>query len=149
ELPRTAEQWPTIREAALDQLKREVLVLVHDEVAGSAGQPGRFETVGKWQFEDGIKHKYRAESGGMEVMAMLVAPRDYANVVVSVAGPDDEIYQTRGRAAGAFTGLSAAILSVEPRGTGFTATHPDHARHLLRAGALVGLTPTMLMIQDL
>ena len=73
ELPRSADEWETIRGEALARVQREVLMLAHDDAAGSAGQPWTFDTVGTWQIVESPKIKYRADAGGMEIMAMLVA----------------------------------------------------------------------------
>ena len=40
-------------------------------------------------------------------------------------------------------------MALELRGTGYSAPHPDQERDMLRAGALTGATPVMLLIDDL
>ena len=142
-LPRAAEEWPAIRTEALNRLRQDVFLRVHEN-AGC-----RFAPVGDWILGEGVKRKYRAESGGMDLMMMITAgSAEYDRVVVSVAGPGEEIRGTVDRVF-SHLGTDLAVLVVEPRGAGFTSLHPDHERHLLRAGALTGLTPNMLVIQDL
>ncbi|MHB9108925.1 MAG: alpha/beta hydrolase family protein [Armatimonadota bacterium] len=144
-LPRTAEEWPAIRNDALSGLRQHVFMRVHEDPPRNC----RFEPVGNWILGEGIKRKYRAESDGMDLMMMITAgPADYDRVVVSVAGPGEEIRGTVDRVFSQL-GQELAMLAVEPRGSGFTSLHPAHERQLLRAGALVGLTPNMLVIQDL
>ncbi len=146
-LPRSAEQWETIRRETLAGLRRDVLMRAQVEPAKGEWH---FEEMGQWLLGKGaFRRMYRAHSDGMEVMATLTAMRpDYRRVLLSVAGPDDEMRSMTDRLAG-YLGDQTALLAVEPRGTGFSSVHEAHARHYLRAGALVGLTPVMLMIQDL
>jgi hypothetical protein len=41
------------------------------------------------------------------------------------------------------------LVAIEPRGTGFTSSHPNLEGHLLRCGALIGLTPVTLIMEDI
>jgi len=146
-LPRTAHEWPAIRQQTLTRLRQEIFPRVHDALPTAA--ECRFTPVGDWILDEGLKRKYRAASDGMDIMMMITAGAAcYRRVVVSVAGPGEEIRGTVDRVFG-LVGKQLAVLAVEPRGSGFTSLHPAHEHQLLRAGALVGLTPTMLVIQDL
>lgn len=143
ELPRNADDWPAIRESATESLRKEVFHLL-DEMDESL----EVEELGNWFTSERRDIKYRGRLGGMDLMIeALVQPHDDARVVVGLAdgteNVDDVLRRVRDHVEG------HTIIAVEPRGSGFSSCHPNQERHLLRAGALTGLTPAMLLIHDL
>lgn len=86
--------------------------------------------------------------GGMDLSIECWMPEmEKGPVLVGVANADEAAYNLVRRLAD--HGDNRAFVGVEPRGGGFTAYHPAHHRHLLRAAALTGLTPVMMMVHDL
>lgn len=143
DLPRTAEEWPSIREAAKDAVRREVLALLD-------ASPDRLEMAEVRASRSGKRPylRYRGELGGMEVWAEALLPEgEPSQIVVGVAGPEETAADVTG-VLGDF-GVEAAIVGLEPRGSGYTST-TKFIRHLvLRAGAITGFTPTLMAIQDI
>ncbi len=143
-LPRSADDWQATRKDALADLKQNVLMRVHDNT------PVEVHAAGDWQWEEGgISRMWRFNLSGMEVLATLTSSGpDYDRVLISLAGPHEEMRLSRDRLLPMLDDKTA-LLIIEPRGAGFTSVHPGMTHHLLRAGALIGLTPTMLLMQDL
>lgn len=148
-LPRTAAEWPAIRDAAVERLRRDVF----DRIAGGDARLG-LERVADSQSRGGeagpiLARRYRARPGGVEVWLNTMRPPDARPfVVLGVAGPDEDAFDLLARVGGHTAG-GVIQAGFEPRGTGMTAAAPARRLALLRAGALTGLTPAMLMVRDL
>lgn len=144
-LPQDAGEWPAIREEAVRGLREKVL-----HAALRRPEASEPELIGDWRSGPDPANRrmeYRAEIEGVEVWWTLHNRCDRTDVaVVTVASPE----QTERQAVHAAAGFAPehALVALEPRGAGFSHCSTQET-HLLRAGALVGLTPAMLMIQDL
>ncbi|MBT3376532.1 MAG: hypothetical protein HN742_29430 [Lentisphaerae bacterium] len=142
-LPRSPEDWSGICEEATQNVRGKVFHLL-DGV-----RPVELEQVGDWQGgadPANRRESYRAQIEGMDVWIDAVFKREHVGkVVIAVANAEqcarDALAQASGNGAG-------ATIAVEPRGTGFTAC-TDQDYHLLRAGALTGVTPAALLVHDL
>jgi len=143
-LPNSAAEWPAIRDAAVGKLRSEVFHLL-DNVA-----PAPLEQVGDWQNGPNPanrKKSYRTRIASMDVWVdAYLRDNDGDKVVIAVADASQSA-----RDAGmelANTDFKSTLMAVEPRGTGFTGCR-DQEYHLLRAGALTGVTPAALLVHDL
>jgi dienelactone hydrolase len=142
-LPRSPGDWPAIREAAKRQIRREVLCRLE-----RSRDRLKMKIVHNVLPEGNPSLKYQGELGGMELWAEVWAPAKGARrVIVGVAGEDETSFEVL-RRLGAFAGDSV-LVGLEPRGAGFTASAAGVRRHLLRAGAITGMMPTLMTIQDL
>jgi dienelactone hydrolase len=145
ELPRSPEDWPAIQRAALEGLRNEVF----GRLAGLG------ETLELERRSDAVSasgpacRSYAGLIGGMDVWLETVRPRGGGRLLaLGLAGPDEGAGEVLGRVCG-LAGAEAVKGAFEPRGSGFTAVPGARAPELLRAGLLNGLTPVMLMMQDL
>lgn len=152
-LPRSFADLNTRRLQVQKQLTAGPLQRVLDPEAGLAGQPVQFRAIGRWVLGEGLLQRYQATIGGMEV-AMTLNSRTLSDprVLIALADPAATGHELMGRLAGPLKASGAGpttVLTIEPRGTGLSAPHPAQQMRYLRAGALVGLTPPMLWMQDL
>lgn len=146
ELPSTPEAWPEIQRRALEVLRgtvfgrldglRETLTLDRRSDAVSANR-------------NTACRSYAGQIGGMDVWLDTVRPEGAAPVMfLGVAGSGEEPGEVLGRLCRQ-AGPDSAKGAFEPRGTGFSAAPAARSVGLLRAALLDGLTPVMLMVQDL
>lgn len=146
ELPRTPAEWPALKQQAIDCLRREVfgwldglkeqlaLTRVADSRSGGQGTEYR---------------KYRGDVAGMQTWLETQNPgKPGSTAIISVAGPDQDASDLW-RPLWTHAPADAAQAVFEPRGCGLSSAAAERCELLLRAGALVGLTPVMLMVQDL
>lgn len=169
-LPDGPADWPAKRRATLNLLRAEVLSSLD-----RLDERLTIEPIGRWLSGTNRVIKFRARvetpprrsavkveaasrrfapaaddsSGVMDLWIELFLPKDMnRDLFVALAGPGEMGMDVLDRLA-----LSAppatGVIVIEPRGTGFTSSGEQTALHLLRAGALTGVTPAMLLIQDL
>lgn len=135
-LPHSADEWPAIRDEAIDRLKRGVF-----------GWLDRNDDTLHMAHRDHGWH--RGEIGGME--SWLHAPDPPAGAqhqVLAVCDVEQDTRRLLSELQLHFPG--EAIAAFEPRATGFNAPVLTSAgRTLYRAGGLLGLTPVLLWLQDL
>ncbi len=146
-LPECQEQWPAIRQAAIGRLRAEVFHLLDD-----VRQPQELEPWGQWNSPAALdRDAWRGRLDGTSQMIVQTAPADdrHQAVIVALGQRDDQALRIAGqlREAGGREDLS--VLALEPRFTGFAAFPEAHRNQLNREGCLVGLTPTMVLMQDL
>lgn len=143
-LPDGPADWPVRRRAALS--------LLHNEVTSSLDRLQErleIEPIGRWLSGTTRLIKYRGSIGGMALWIELLLAKDCGrDVVVGLAGPDETGMDVLDRVSSSVP-ASVGTVAIEPRGSGFTSTGAQTAIHLLRAGALTGVTPAMLLLQDL
>lgn len=135
-LPRSAEEWPGIRDAAVAQLREHVFSWL-DRTTEAAS------------FEHRCHNRYRGEIGGMEVWleAPELEPRA-RRLVLAVCEVEQSMYHVMPELASAFPGEALAYL--EPRGTGANTAALDHGtKDVQRVGALMGLTLPLLWLNDI
>ena len=135
-LPRCAEEWPAIRDAAVASLREHVFGWL-DRTTETAS------------FEHRCHNRYRGEIGGMEVwLETPEVEQDTQRVVLAVCDVEQSIYQAAPVLRSALPG--EAIAQLEPRATGVNAACLDHGtRDLQRVGALMGLTLPLLWLNDI
>ena len=135
-LPRSAEEWPAIREAAVARLRTNVF-----------GWLDRNDETLRMEYRDHTWH--RGEIGGMEVWLDLHVPAQGANrLILAVCNMEQDVRELLHETSTAFP--DAAIALFEPRGTGWNAPSMRTGNQALyRAGALLGLTPALLWLNDL
>jgi dienelactone hydrolase len=141
-LPKDEADWPDMREETVALLRSEVFHWLDD-----SDETLEVEQVGDWLNEGLTYRRYRCTIAGMEAWMQIILPaKPSERVIVGVANTDENVMQLSGQ-LGAVAGGNIYI-SIVPRGCGFTANHPSQDVHHLRAAALVGLTPALLMMHD-
>ena len=150
ELPVTPEEWPDIRRKAVTRLKQDVLSLLDHSKA-------RFEAelLGDWMESKPMpgmqpvrRMAWRGTIAGMDVwITALIRPMDAGRALVAWCAPDEHAAQLLLRFYE--TTQAASIVVIEGRTAGWSA-YPDCMKwDALRGGALVGLSPCLLMLQDM
>lgn len=145
-LPESPQQWQQTKTEVVDRLKKEVFHLI-DDIA----QPQTLTQVGDWT-HSGLDRL--AWQGTLDGMRQSVAQFDHADgsdqaVLVGIGDRAAEGFTTGIQMHVAAEDMNISTLGIEPRGGGRTAPHPDQQNILNREGCLVGMTPAMLMVQDL
>ena len=144
-LPEGPDAWPAMRAEAVARLRREVCFLLDRAEAPLTCRP-----VGDWIEGNGQPYArrriWRAELAGMDLwIKALVWPSDNRQMLVAWCDTDEIANDLYGRLAG--TGYS--LVTVEGRTAGWNANGPCMTWDILRGGALVGLTPTLLQLQEM
>ena len=147
-LPREPAGWPALQALARTRLREEIFPLL-DAVEASQNLVcfGDWRLMGKYR-----RQAWRGSLDGMEQCLFELAPADdsHQRVIVALGGREQE--------ALALTGLvwdqlgpeaGTSVLAIEPRACGVHAFPAAQHNHLNREGCLVGMTPTMLVVQDL
>jgi dienelactone hydrolase len=146
ELPRLPGDWPRLQQQAVGTLRTEVFGRL-DGLRERLVLERRVDSLSSHRMTG--YRKYGGEIGGMDVWFETMSPTPAGAVaVLGVAGPAEDAGEVLSRLS---TGAGAAVVraAFEPRGSGFSAVAPERRAVLLRAAALVGLTPVMLTVQDL
>ncbi len=131
------------------RLRGEICRRLADTVFhGIAERPAaRFEQLGDWTKGRAAYRKYRAQSGSNAWwMETYVPPEDSGWLCVGLADEDETARSLWVRLSEQVPGHALAVIV--PRFAGFNYT-PTQRLNLRRAGCLVGLTPTALMVEDL
>lgn len=146
ELPRTAEDWPALQKRMRGTLRTQVFGRL-DGLRETLTLERRSDAVSAHRAT--ICRSYGGEIGGVEVWLETIRAQGAKPVMfLGVAGPDEASGEVLTRLA-LQADPDAAKAAFEPRGTGFSASSASRSTALLRAALLDGLTPVMLMIQDL
>ncbi|MCA1808042.1 MAG: alpha/beta hydrolase family protein [Kiritimatiellia bacterium] len=150
ELPRRPEDWPALRSATVERLRREVFPCIDSDPTVM-----QIESLGDWggKEPDAVRSfSYRPSFDGMHLW--MQERRVYASreVLIGVADPRQN-YRTLSHNMADF-GKDRHLFIIEPRGSSVTSTREgsqgcDRDNFFLQASTLVGMTPLMLMIQDL
>ena len=143
-LPDSTDEWPAIREGATRRLRTEVFHLL-DSI-----EPATLEQVGDWQSGPNPanrKRSYRAQIESMDLWVdAYLRDNDGDKVVIALADGSESARDAGTRLAN--MDFVHTLMAIEARGTGFSAC-TDQQYHLLRAGALTGVTPAALLVHDL
>lgn len=142
-LPQDAAEWPRLRATALAKLRAEVF-----DCHTQPGEALDLSLRGEWLTGATRVLKFSGQLGGMDVWIELRIPADTSGKVVVGCASQEET------AGEILTRLSAhagrnVLVGIEPRGTGYSTMQPARRAALLRAGALVGVTPVTLILHDL
>lgn len=146
-LPQNPDEWPALRAEAVTRLRREVCFLLD-----RAEEPLTCRLVGDWVEGDGAASGrrliWRGELEGMDIwIKALMNPSDNNKVLVAWCDTDETAHDLLGHLAGA--GGACSLVVIEGRTAGWNAGTPCMTWDLLRGGVLVGLTPTLLLLQDM
>ena len=143
ELPHSASDWRRIRSEVTSKLRTQIFPFLAEPA-----ETLEIEQVGDW-VASGVKHRsYRAGLEGMALwIEMLIHAQPSGGVVIGVAHGAENARDVLHRLDSFAEGMD--VVAIEPRGTGYTAPHPDRLGDTLRAGALVGCMPITLTIRDL
>ena len=143
-LPESPAAWPALRAAAVARLRREVCFLLDRAEAPLVCRP-----VGDWivDFKPPARRRiWRGELAGMDLwIKAQVQPSDNNKVLVAWCDSDEIANALYVRLEGA----GCSLVTVEGRTAGWNANAPCMTWDILRGGALVGLTPTLLQLQEM
>ncbi len=146
-LPEDEAEWLAIRKSVIDRLKDEVFYNIEQS------KP-KFDIVqrGDWLAnKDGLRYlKFSGSVDDVDVWVEVWQPADACDIVL-IAVADEQLDAERLRAEtwDNASGMNLTFVYIEPRGSGFTAVRDNERTMLLRAGALTGKTPVMLIMEDL
>lgn len=157
-LPAGPDDWPSIRKAALEKLRAEVMPAPREDST-------TFTLDGEWQWGWAGEcptsvREYVGHVAGVEVLLREVRPPNARHVVLSVAGEGESWSQALAWIATALKSESVAYAALESRLAGRSApaagvepepvgSWPETLRSTyLRAMALVGLTPVTMIMRD-
>ena len=157
-LPKSAEEWPGIRDEAIRRFREDVLAPIERHETGGALEP-----AGEWDVGTEIPSRvYRGEVGGVGIRLIVSTPKQSRPAIVLGVGAEEMM----DRHALTYVNLSVeghtvASAGLQPRiGAGHLpcpvgetiphSTQPLGLRgYYLRAMALGGVTPVMTMIRDI
>jgi len=145
DLPQEPGDWSAIKEDAIGRLRREVFPLL-----GALEAPRKLELYGDWLVNKKyLRRAWRGELDGMEQCLVELSPADgrHGQVIVGVGSRESEALPLAGQILS--QAKESGVLAIEPRACGVNAFPESHRNHFNREGCLVGMTPSMLMIQDL
>ncbi len=143
-LPDGPKDWPARRRTVLARLREELLAPLD-----ALDERSEIETVGRWVSRTTRVIKFRVLLGGLELWVELQLPPDAGrDILIALAGPGEMGLEVFWRIR-ANAPSDCAVAVIEPRGAAFTGTSASAHTHLMRAGALTGVTPAMLLLQDL
>lgn len=146
-LPASPADWPAIRRRVLASLSKKIHCPLDD-----LRERLSIKQAGNWlQGPHNPYQAWRGEIGGVDVWIELHGANEcHVNskkAVVVLAGPGETAHAAYDRVSCQTGGHM--VVAVEPRGAGMTSVHDGLQWDFLRAGSLIGLTPTTLLIQDL
>lgn len=145
-LPDDQDDWHQIKQQAVKRLREEVFHLLDD-----VREPQTLEQFGDWDNGGPWRYAWHGTLDGFPQCVTQILPKDQPEAPLILV--QDNRYQEALPAAGdvweAASPYPCSVLGIEPRAAGMRAFHPDRHNHHNREGCLVGLTPTMLMVQDL
>ena len=160
-LPRTPEDWPTIRDQAISRLRDDVLgvTLADDPEA-------KLELDGDWRWgealESTVNRTYRGQIAGVEIWLRTVISADSRpQIVLAIAGEGQSAEMALSWVRCGVDSDCVASAGFEPRVAGANQAAPvkdnfppgsryKSFRNLsMRAMALIGTTPVMMTVNDI
>jgi dienelactone hydrolase len=146
-LPDGPEAWPALRDEALARLRQEVFQVLRETDDRLTCEP-----VGNWIEGNGQPPArrliWRGHLAAMDLwIKALVKPTDEGKAIVAWCGPDETAGDLLSRLYSASGNTSVVV--VEGRTGGWNAGSPCMTWDYLRGGALIGLTPTLILLQDM
>jgi hypothetical protein len=146
ELPGTAEAWPALQRQAIDGLRTKVFGRL-DGLRDTLTLERRSDAVSMHRTT--VCRTYGGEIAGMDVWLETMRPQGSSPIqFLGVAGSEENSGDVMARLCRQ-AHPDAGKAAFEPRGTGFSAAPAARTPALLRAALLDGLTPVLLMVQDL
>lgn len=142
-LPEEASDWSRIKQERCTQLRSEVFGLIDD-----VQQPQQLESIGKWQVGESWRQAWHGSLDGMAQMVVQIGAAGGASVV-AVGDRLTEALPLAGDVWDVCRHHDCNAVGIEPRAAGRHAFAKQHLHTLNREGCSVGLTPTMMMVQDL
>ena len=144
-LPVGPDAWPALRKEAVARVRQEVCFLLD-----RAEAPLTSRLVGDWIEGNGEPYArrriWRAELAGMDLwIKALIRLTDNRQMIVAWCDTDELANEIYGRLAD--TGYS--VVTIEGRTAGWNASGPCMTWDVLRGGALVGLAPTLIQLQEM
>lgn len=147
ELPGALEDWPKIKGEAITRLNNDVFPLLD-----AVEKPQTLEQVGDWLQDGGNvrRQRWHGMLDGMGQVLMELSPTDGKHdfAVLAAGDRESEALPLAGSVREGSEG-KAAVIAIQPRGCGLAAFPESKRNHFNREGCLTGMTPTMMMVQDL
>lgn len=146
-LPENPAGWNGVKSQAVEQLRSEVFHFVDD----SSGKQS-LSKWGDWQFgETTTRLAFNGDLNGdaQDLVYIGDETNDHEYVIVGMGDRDKEVLPLAGSLLPGEGAKRFNVLAIEPRFSGLR-TFPEAARYRLhREGCLVGVTPTMLLVEDM
>lgn len=143
-LPQTQNEWKKIRCETVKDLKKNVFHWLD-----RSNEKMEIRNTGKWIHENRTFCRYKAEVSGMESYIEAFFRKPTVNTTIIVTG--DYKHNTDTLREKIFESAeNCNLVFVEQRACGRNAANIEQDNYCLyRAGALVGITPVMMWINDL
>ncbi len=146
-LPEDEQEWQTIKQEVISKLKDEVFYNIeHSSPKFEISQRGNWLAD-----KNGTRYlKYQGSVDDVYIWIDIWQPADVSDIVIiALADKDLDAELLRGKTYGKLGDLKVTFVYIEPRGSAFTSVRDIEQTAILRAGAMTGKTPVMLMMEDL
>lgn len=143
-LPENKKEWETIRTETLKELKKNVFHWLD-----RCKEKTQIKNIGNWIHENRIFSRYKTLTAGMEGYIECFFPKTQTKAtIVAISDYKDDANTLREKFSGAFENCN--LVLVEQRACGRNAPNIEQGNFCLyRAGALTGITPVMMWMNDL
>jgi len=143
-LPENKNDWEIIRKEAVQQLKNNVFHWLK-----RCDEKMEIKNIGNWDTSEKFFSRFTGETAGMETYIEAYFSKKPAETTILALGDYRHDTITLMKKIGEPT-QNCNLILIESRGCGRNAADITQGNYcLLRAGALVGITPVMMWINDL
>ncbi|MCM8764962.1 MAG: acetylxylan esterase [Candidatus Omnitrophica bacterium] len=143
-LPKTLQEWNQIRTKTVQDLEKNVFHWLN-----RCNEKMEISNIGKWIFENRNFRRYKAEVSGMECYIEAFFRKPEAKTTIIATGDYEENVDTLREKIGE-AAEDCNLVFVEQRACGRNAADIKQGNYFLyRAGALCGITPVMMWMNDL
>ncbi|MHC4874640.1 MAG: hypothetical protein ACYTFY_22545, partial [Planctomycetota bacterium] len=145
-LPENKEDQQKIRNAAISRLKSEVFHMIDD-----VEEKQSLTAYGDWDAKGLQRYAWHGRLDNMTQNIMQFMPNEDSNeyAIISIGERSCAAMPAAGDCWVAAGAENISVVGLELRACGITSFSEENRLNLTREGCLVGLTPTMLMIQDI
>ncbi len=143
-LPTSSQQWEIIRSEAVKDLKKNVFHWLE-----RCNEKLEIRNVSDWIVEGGNFSRYQGNVAGMECYIERFSPKNPSKkTIIAIGDYTQDTGSLREKIAGSCENCN--LVLVELRGCGRNAACMEQGNYCLyRAGALTGITPVMMWMNDL
>ncbi len=146
-LPEDETEWREIKGEIINKLKENVFYNIEN-----SSPQFEISQRGDWfANKEGLRYlKFSGAVDDVDIWVEIWQPAAHGDIVV-IAVADEELDAERLRAEtwDNASGMKFTFVYIEPRCSGFNAVRDNEQTMILRAGALTGKTPVMLIMEDL
>ena len=144
QLPKNKDEWESIRIETINQLKKNVFHWLEKN-----NEVMEIRKTGTWEWESRNFLRYQGKVSGMECyIEENVSKTPVKNTFFCIGSFNDDTYSLLKEIADYTENCN--IILVEPRACGRNAADMNQGNHCLyRAGAMTGITPVLMWMNDL